>query len=174
MKVFLILLMGSALAWASSSFACTLNDERNKTTYQLNLPDDQCSTIAYIDGRIIPIRLSYPQGQAIGSSWRGPKIDVRIYYADAGYKIGPLIDKNTYLKTENNTDIYRTPNEEFFAFNGEDGARVFIRNRIHTWVASRMYGGIVINYQYLKGSLSFSEADEFVMQFVNKTIVKRD
>lgn len=174
MKTFLAMVLTPALTWTSHSFACTLYDKRNETTYQLNLPDDQCSTIAYIDGRIIPIRLSYPQGQAVDSSWRGPKIDVRIYYADAGYKIGPLIDNNTHLKNENNTDIYRTPNEEFFAFNGEDGARVFVRNRIHTWVASRMYGGIVINYQYLKSSLGFSEADEFVMKFVNKTIVKRD
>lgn len=170
MKVFLNLLMASALAWASSSFACTLNDERNKTTYQLNLPVDQCRAITYMDGRIIPIRLSYPQGQAVGYSWSGPKISLRIYYVDATYNIEASIDKSTYLRTENNIDIYREPQGDIFAFNGKDGVRVFVRSLGHTWLARRMYGGILIIYQYQKDLIEFPSADDFVMQFVNKVI----
>lgn len=170
MKVFLILLIASALAWASSSFACTLNDERSKTTYQLNLPDDQCRAITYMDGRIIPVRLSYPQGQAVGYSWSGPKISLRIYYVDATYNIEASIDKSTYLRTENNIDIYREPQGDIFAFNGKDGVRVFVRNLGHTWLARRMYGGILIIYQYQKDLMEFPSADDFVMQFVNKAI----
>ncbi|MGB9089010.1 MAG: hypothetical protein WCC29_05410 [Pseudomonas farsensis] len=174
MKVFLILLIASPLAWASSSFACTLNDERNKTTYQLNLPDYQCRAITYMDGRIIPIRLSYPQGQAVDYSWRGPKISLRIYYVDATYNIEASVDKSTYLRTENNTDIYREPQEDTYAFNGKDGVRIFVRNRGHTWLANRMHRGILIIYQYQKDLMGFSDADDFVMQFVNKAITSEE
>ena len=94
---------------------------------------------------------------------------VTLKIAKAGAEYEYQEDKNGH-----NTDIYRTPNEDSFAFKRKDGARVFVRNRIHTWVASRMYGGIVINYQYLKSSLGFSETDEFAMQFVNKKTVSQE
>ncbi|MGB9089009.1 MAG: hypothetical protein WCC29_05405 [Pseudomonas farsensis] len=174
MKVFLNLLMASALAWASSSFACTLNDERNKITYQLNIPDDQCRAITYMDGRIIPVRLSYPQGQAVDYSWRGQKISLLIYYVDATYNIEASIDKSTYLRTENNIDIYRAPQEDILALSGKDGVRVFVRNRGHTWLARRMHRGILIIYQYQKDLMGLSDADDFVMQFVNKAITSEE
>jgi len=174
MKVFLMLLIAPALAWASSSFACTLKDERNKTTYQFNLPENQCRNITYMGGKIIPIRLSYPQGEAEDYSWRGTKFQLRIYYVGSNFNLGASIDNNTYLRTENNTDIYREPQEDIFAFNGKDGVRVYVRSRGHTWVAKRMHRGILINYQYQKGLMDFLEADDFVMKFVNKTIINKE
>ena len=174
MKTYLAMALTPMLTWTSSNFACILYDKINETNYHLNLPDKQCRNITYMDGRIIPIRLSYPQGQAVDYSWSGPKISLRIYYVDATYNIEASIDKSTYLRTENNIDIYREPQDDIFAFNGKDGVRVFVRNFGYTWLARRMHRDILIIYQYQKDLMGFSDADDFVMQFVNKAITSEE
>lgn len=57
--------------FSGASIACTFRDTRNNAVYELNLSEAECRTISYIDGPIIPMRLSYPEGKVVDSAWRG-------------------------------------------------------------------------------------------------------
>lgn len=160
--------------WASKCFACTLHDIKDKVDYQLNLPNDQCHTISYISGRIIPIRLSYPQGQAVASGWPGEIINVRLYYVSDQYNFSALIDRNNHIRREGYFDVHRIFNEDNYVFSGSDRSRVVVRKRGYTWLAHRMQSGVLIMYQYDEKFSEFKEIDEFVRIFIERIIQHKD
>ncbi|WP_248918122.1 hypothetical protein [Pseudomonas entomophila] len=174
MRLFHRLIPALAIAWVNSCLSCALHDSRSDFTYHLNLPDDQCRTISYISGLIIPIQLSYPQGQAVGSGWKGEIIDVRLYYVTERYDFNALIDSTRYHRSDRDYDVYNIANEDNYIFNGSDQSRVIVRKRGYTWLAHRMQNGVLIMYQYDERFSNFKEIDEFVRVFVERILIHKD
>lgn len=162
------------LICSQASLGCALHDSRSEAIYRLNLTDAECRTISYISGLIIPIQLSYPQGQAVGSGWKGEIIDVRLYYVTERYDFNALIGSNSYRRSDKDYDVYNIVNEDNYVFNGSDKSRVIVRKRGYTWLAHRMQHGVLIMYQYDERFSNFKEIDEFVRVFVERILIHKD
>lgn len=174
MKPFSILLSVLLFLLVKPSHACTLRDARNMVDYRFNLPDDQCRKILYIDGVIIPFRLSYPKGEVVDTAWKGEVVNVRLHYVSERYDFNALIDSEVYLRSEQGVDAYRLLNEDNYIFHGRDGARVVVRKRSRTWLAHRMQRGVLVISQYPRHLVNIKEIDEFVRIFVEQLFDGKD
>lgn len=152
--------------FSSASIACTFHDTRNNAVYELKLSEAECRTISYIDGPIIPIRLSYPEGTVVDSAWRGEAIDLLLYHVDSTYRLDRMLDGASYIRSIRDLDVYKDSSEEFYLLKGSDSARIFITQRGYTWVAKRMYHEVLIQYQYDRRLTNFTTIDNLIMAAV--------
>lgn len=162
------------LICSQACLGCALHDSRSNVTYKLNLTDAECRTLSYIDGSIIPILISYPQGDVVTYTWKGQKISIRIYYSD-DYEISRFFNHAKYLRTENEMEVYEGFNQENFVFRGADQATVIVNQIGQTWLARRMRSqGLVIIYQYDESISTFKEVDALVQKFITRVLGKKE
>lgn len=149
--------------FSGASIACTFRDTRNNAVYELNLSEAECRTISYIDGPIIPMRLSYPEGKVVDSAWRGETIHLLLYHVDSTHRLDRMRDGASYIRSIGDLDVYKDSSEEFYLLRGSDSARIFIKERGYTWLAKRMYSGVLIQYQYDRRLTNFATIDNLIM-----------
>jgi hypothetical protein len=160
--------------FAARAVECKISHKRQVVGFEYNLSPEECQTVFYTGGDIVAMKVKYPDAYVVSEKFqRENNISFIFQYGDKKPDIQANLNLKSLASIKDDISFYKYKNTEFSILKGIDGENIFVAKMKYTWLATRMFEGVMVQYQYDREVFSDLKAmDKFALHFLQRVIIK--